>query len=151
MIPSLPFSRWFFQSNQHVVRHHHGILHGRELSHHVGRAEVRVSLGRRPHGEKAYQMLGTQVHRLPNDLGTGSIGRRDSISIQNRWLYYISSRALSPIIPKTNPRLFSLQESLSPRISYLSRRLSWSDYSEYTLTSIISILAKSCSSVRRRT
>lgn len=53
--------------------------------------------------------------------------------------------------PKTNARLLSLQEFLSPKISYLSQRLSWNDYSEYMLTSIISTLAKSCSSAKKRT
>jgi len=97
---SFSFSCWFFQSNQHVVRDHHRILYRGELSHHVGRTKVRISLGRWSHGEKAYQMLSTQIHRLLNDLGAGSIGRRDSISIQNRWLYnFLYVFSFSSLIP----------------------------------------------------
>lgn len=97
------FSCWFFQSNQHAVWHHHRILHGGKLSHHVSRTKVWISLGRRAHGEKAYQVLGTQIHRLLNDLGTGSIGRWDFISIQNRYsiliLFFLHSLSLAQIIP----------------------------------------------------
>lgn len=75
------FSCWFFQSNQYALWHHHGILHRGELSHYVSWTKVRVSLGWWSYSEETHQMLSTQVHRLLDDLGAGSIRRRDSISI----------------------------------------------------------------------
>lgn len=64
------------------------------------------------------------------------------------------SFSLSLILLILNRKLildYSFQEFPFPKISYLSQRPSWSGYSEYMLTSIISTLAKSCNSARRRT
>jgi hypothetical protein len=71
------------QPDQHAVRHHHGVLHGGELSDHVSWAQVRVPLGRRTHGEEADQVLGAQVHRLPDDVGARPTGRRDALPFQD--------------------------------------------------------------------
>jgi len=43
-----------------------------------------VSLGRRKPSEEANQMFGPKVYRLPYDMGPGSAGWWDPISIQNR-------------------------------------------------------------------
>jgi len=80
-------SCWFLQSNQHAVWHHHGVLHGRELSHHVSGTQVRIPLGRRSHGKETHQVFSTEIHRLPNDLGARSAGRWGSLSVKDRWLF----------------------------------------------------------------
>ena len=48
------------------------------------RSEVRVPLGRRADREEADQVLGAEVHRLLDDLGSGPARRRVAISEQNR-------------------------------------------------------------------
>ncbi|XP_051667898.1 MOB kinase activator 1A isoform X3 [Manacus candei] len=46
--------------------------------------QVRVPLGRRHQHQEAHQVLGAQIHRLPDDVGAGPAGRRDPLSLQDR-------------------------------------------------------------------
>lgn len=77
-------SRRLLQPDQHAVRHHHRVLYGGKLQYNVGWTEVRIPLGRRTDGEEADQMQRAQVHRLSDDLGAGSVGRRDAVPVQDR-------------------------------------------------------------------
>lgn len=52
---------------------------------HLVSPQVRVPLGRWHQHQEAHQVLRTQVHRLPDDLGPGPAGWWNALSFQNRW------------------------------------------------------------------
>lgn len=81
------YSCGLLQPDQHALRHHHWVLHWRELPHHVGRPKIRVPLGGRPHRQETHQVFGAQIYWLSHDLGAGPARRRDSLPVENRQLW----------------------------------------------------------------
>ena len=77
-----------FQSNQHALWYDYWVLHWRKLSHHVSWAKVWIPLGRWSNGKETHQVLCPQVHRLPHDLGTRSVGWWKLISIKNWYAWH---------------------------------------------------------------
>lgn len=53
------------------------------MQYHVRGAEVRVPLGGWPNGEETDQVQCAQVHRLPDDMGAGSAGRRNAVPVKD--------------------------------------------------------------------
>lgn len=105
------------QPDQYAVRYDNRVLHGGDVRRDVSRAQVRIPLGRRAHGQEAHQVLGAQIHWLPHDLGAGSARWRNPLPLQNWYVpSWVNMTILCSAIPHsfTHPQIICLPPISSP-------------------------------------